>query len=496
MRGLLAAAVLAAGFVAAGGAPAAGAIELEGTWYVLTHYQDSATSHPDAWHWDDRVWRFERKGDQLEWTEWPIVVLDDESGRFEPARGGRATRTLGAWEPSPAQLADIRNGVQVNSRGSKTKTLRTTDGGRTWGSESESGADSAMVITYSENWTITGLPDAPVFTHVDSMSGGAVEEMEGRTRYATKSVQGGGDELVGSFARDTSRRGRFRMIRSGSTESIRTAAKTDAELREKAGIRAVVSSEEMQQLVRDRIEDSLAESGVSLSEADLDALMAHAVQAMARGESPDEISAALSREAAARFFDFAKPGAVPDDSVRYRFPFDPSTPRQLAQGVGGDSVVGLMGDISMNRFSHKGAFRYAFDFRMPVGTPVLAARAGTVVRVVDHFTRGGPSKSLASRANIVIVLHDDGTFADYVHLSPNAAVKPGQRVAAGDRIGLSGNTGYTTGPHLHFDVQRVLADGERETVPIRFDDGSKQGVVPVTRSYYGGPGTAAKPAGQ
>ena len=167
-------------------APAARAVELEGTWYVLVHFQDSETSKPDAWRWDDRVWRFTRKGDRLEWTENPIVQFDDDSGRFEAMRGGRAARVIAAWEPNPAQLADIQDGLAVNSRGSKTKTLNAGADGTSWSSGRGSAADSAMVITYSETWSIEGLPDAPVFTRVDSMGGASAESMEGSTRYASE----------------------------------------------------------------------------------------------------------------------------------------------------------------------------------------------------------------------------------------------------------------------------------------------------------------------
>ena len=168
-------------------------------------------------------------------------------------------------------------------------------------------------------------------------------------------------------------------------------------------------------------------------------------------------------------FVLGDPAAVHDDSVRYRMPFGGSAPRQLAQGA-------------LGSFSHRG--NYAFDFKMPVGTPILAARDGRVIHVVDEYERGGRSKSLAGKANKVVVLHGDGTLARYLHLSKGIAVEPGQQVAAGDRLGTSGNTGFTTGPHLHFDVVKATAEGDFDSVRILFESDSPQGFVPTARSYY------------
>jgi hypothetical protein len=208
---------------------AAAAVELEGTWYVLVHYQDAGSPKPDAWRWEDRVWRFTRQGDRLEWTEWPIVVLDDERGRFENLSGSRASRVVAAWEPSPGQLSDIQDGVQVNPRGVKTKTLRAGGGSGAWSSSESASAESASIITYSEHWAIEGPPDKPVFSREDSLGSGRSETMEGRIEYRTEEERDGGNELVGSFDRDGTRVGRFRMIRSGETERVRGSGLTQSQ---------------------------------------------------------------------------------------------------------------------------------------------------------------------------------------------------------------------------------------------------------------------------
>jgi murein DD-endopeptidase MepM/ murein hydrolase activator NlpD len=95
---------------------------------------------------------------------------------------------------------------------------------------------------------------------------------------------------------------------------------------------------------------------------------------------------------------------------------------------------------------------YAIDIGMPIGTPVLAARAGVVVAVRDSFADGNDTDL---QENYVMIRHTDGTVARYIHLARRGArVTLGDSVRQGQRIALSGNSGQTGGPHLHFDVQR------------------------------------------
>jgi murein DD-endopeptidase MepM/ murein hydrolase activator NlpD len=99
--------------------------------------------------------------------------------------------------------------------------------------------------------------------------------------------------------------------------------------------------------------------------------------------------------------------------------------------------------------------RYALDIAMPTGTAVRAARGGLVVSVQDGNNGGGESPSYRGQTNSIYVLHDDGTFGVYAHLRQRSAVvEPGLRVRTGQIIAQSGNTGYSTGPHLHFAVLR------------------------------------------
>lgn len=117
---------------------------------------------------------------------------------------------------------------------------------------------------------------------------------------------------------------------------------------------------------------------------------------------------------------------------------------------------------------HDAENRYALDFAVPVGTPVLAARDGVVMQLQDGYRGHGLDRARdASRANYIRILHDDGSMAVYAHLAEaGVLVGVGQRVEAGQRIGLSGNTGYSSAPHLHFAVQ-VNRAMQLEAIPFR-----------------------------
>ncbi len=121
-------------------------------------------------------------------------------------------------------------------------------------------------------------------------------------------------------------------------------------------------------------------------------------------------------------------------------------------------------------FTHDdAASMHAIDVAMPEGAAVHAARAGTVFEVADGFEEGGAhDQHLALAANFVRVLHDDGSMALYAHLAPGSiAVRPGEQVSAGSFLAASGDTGFSTGPHLHFAVQ-LNTPGGIVSIPLVF----------------------------
>ena len=149
--------------------------------------------------------------------------------------------------------------------------------------------------------------------------------------------------------------------------------------------------------------------------------------------------------------------AVHDESSTYLLPYDAPGGFRVTQGYNGT-------------YSHSGPDQYAIDFKMPAGTLVHAARGGVVVKVKDDSDSGGPSRKFEACANYILIRHEDGTLANYAHLSKNSSrVKLGATVEAGQPIALSGNTGFTSGPHLHFSVFKTRGDGGgRESIPVRF----------------------------
>ena len=126
--------------------------------------------------------------------------------------------------------------------------------------------------------------------------------------------------------------------------------------------------------------------------------------------------------------------------------------------------------------------RYAIDFAMPEGSAVHAAREGVVINVAHRFYKGSLAPSSQDEANFVQILHDDGTNAIYAHLQMDSIrVQPGQRVARGEYIANSGNTGFSSGPHLHFAVLRN-AGMRNVSVPLTFAGPGREVVVPRTGS--------------
>jgi murein DD-endopeptidase MepM/ murein hydrolase activator NlpD len=173
-----------------------------------------------------------------------------------------------------------------------------------------------------------------------------------------------------------------------------------------------------------------------------------------------------------------------DESCLYQLPYASGSKFRVTQAYNG-------------RFSHTGSNRYAVDWKMSEGTPVYAARGGMVVKVKDDSTTGGASMKFDCYNNYVLIRHDDGTLGHYCHLQKGGfCVSPGQTVRAGELIAHSGNTGFSSGPHLHFCVFKTKNGHERESIPVKFwTAGSQAATLLSGHSYKAAPGpTGAQPA--
>ncbi len=142
----------------------------------------------------------------------------------------------------------------------------------------------------------------------------------------------------------------------------------------------------------------------------------------------------------------------------------------------------LVGQGFLGGATHEG--KYAIDWDMPVGTPIRAARGGIVMELVEDFTEGRPDPSLSTKANYVKIRHNDGTIGNYVHLDENGVqVQMGDAVRTGDIIAISGDTGFSSGPHLHFEVYSATRELGRRTIPIKFRT-ERRGVVRLEEGWY------------
>jgi len=148
--------------------------------------------------------------------------------------------------------------------------------------------------------------------------------------------------------------------------------------------------------------------------------------------------------------------AVHNDNYRYSFPYKSGTRYRVSQGFNGTQT-------------HKGNSQYAIDFAMDEGTKVYSVREGTVIKTKSNSNLGGFEKKFAKHGNYVTIAHDDGTFATYYHLKRRGVlVNIGQKVSKGYPLGYSGNTGYSSGPHLHLAVFKAISAVATHTIAIKF----------------------------
>jgi murein DD-endopeptidase MepM/ murein hydrolase activator NlpD len=131
--------------------------------------------------------------------------------------------------------------------------------------------------------------------------------------------------------------------------------------------------------------------------------------------------------------------------------------------------------------------KFCIDFLLPKGTPIIAARSGTVIACQDRYKRSYKSPKFAGRRNFIIIRHTNGENSVYVHLKYRSIqVKKGQRVKRGQVIALSGQVGFATHPHLHFGVYRGVPWKGGVSIKVPFDKKYRAPEIPLRIAEHSG----------
>lgn len=142
-----------------------------------------------------------------------------------------------------------------------------------------------------------------------------------------------------------------------------------------------------------------------------------------------------------------------DQDFVYDLPYSKGESYKIMQGYFGD-------------FSHQE--QHAIDFDMPVGTKICAMRDGVVINVKENSNIGGNDRKFMKDGNHLWIMHTDGSIANYVHFRQNGvAVNVGDQVKKGQLVGYSGNTGFSSSPHLHIDIG-MPTTGKRKSFATNF----------------------------
>ena len=164
---------------------------------------------------------------------------------------------------------------------------------------------------------------------------------------------------------------------------------------------------------------------------------------------------AVSNNAQQAALKLLQKGTIKDDSsFIYHLPYEENKTHLLVQGY-------------FSRYTHKN--RAALDFKMKKGTKICAVRDGIVVRLKEDGNKGGSDSKFRSFGNFVVIQHQDSSRTGYWHLQFNGVlVNVGDTVKQAQIIGLSGRSGYTYFPHLHFIVWRSDKKGQWTQIGSRF----------------------------
>jgi len=167
-------------------------------------------------------------------------------------------------------------------------------------------------------------------------------------------------------------------------------------------------------------------------------------------------------------------GSYPEQSTsKYILPYE----------IGKTFVIGQGNCSPIGRSHAIGSLdQYSYDILMPIGTNITAARGGIVNKVVENFAE---NNGTPGQENVIEINHGDGTFGVYFHITHNGSlVSQGEQITQGQLIALSGNTGNSSAPHLHFHVWKVST-----TIPtvfkntIRHPEGLQEGISYTAEPY-------------
>jgi murein DD-endopeptidase MepM/ murein hydrolase activator NlpD len=167
------------------------------------------------------------------------------------------------------------------------------------------------------------------------------------------------------------------------------------------------------------------------------------------------ISCSVSNNPLRKELKLLQRGIIKDDSsFIYQLPYETNKSHLLVQGY-------------FSHYTHK--HRAALDFKMKKGTKICATRDGIVLRIKSDGKKGGGNVKYRPQGNYIVIQHSDSTRSGYWHLRHDALfVKVGDNVKQGQVIGLSGKSGYTYFPHLHFIVWKPDKKGQWIQIGTRF----------------------------
>lgn len=148
-----------------------------------------------------------------------------------------------------------------------------------------------------------------------------------------------------------------------------------------------------------------------------------------------------------------------------RYPIAEDSMHILPYSVGEEYKVGQGNCVPTGTGSHAKGTRaeFAYDILMPIGTSLLATREGVVIYVEEDFVDG---TGVPGEENTIVIQHIDDTVSNYGHLTTlGALVEEGDWVNQGDLIGMSGHSGASSDPHLHYEI--LACDGDVFThIPV------------------------------